>query len=157
MKRLTVMRHAEAGQASSDFDRRLTDYGLIQARNAADQLSDLIKPELLIASSSGRTRETAGFLIVEFQLEPSSCKFDERIYEASTEDLKAVIAELPDSCSDIIMVGHNPSISSLVTSWTDTYAGFSTGCSAVLEIEADSWAEAVYKPAAIARKVLPKV
>lgn len=157
MKKITVVRHAEAGQGSSDFERRLTDYGLMQAKSTASQLSSLISPQLLIASPANRTRETADFLIDEFHVDSESCKYDERVYEASTEDLRSIIGILPENLSDVVLIGHNPSVSSLVSSWADSYAGFSTACAIVLEIEADSWGECVYKPAKIVSKVLPRM
>lgn len=156
MKKITVLRHAEAGQASGDFDRRLTEYGIGQAKSVAAQLKELINPDLLLISSASRTRETASFLIESLGVDSSQCLFTDRIYEASTEDLRSLIAEVDDEHSEIVLVGHNPAVSSLVCDWSGSYVGFSTACSVIMEIDSGSWAESVYKPAVIISKVLPK-
>lgn len=156
MKKITVMRHAEAGQASRDFDRRLTEYGQSQSRNVAAQLVGLINPQLLVVSSANRTRDTAEYLIEALGTDDNCVRFDDRVYEASTEDLKSIIVELSDDVSEVMLVGHNPSISSLVSAWSDSYAGFSTACSVILEIDTDHWSDSVFKTANIIAKVLPK-
>lgn len=150
------MRHAEAGQAGRDFDRCLTEYGIGQAKNVATQLSGLISPQLMIVSTAARTRETSRFLAEALGLEEHRCRYEDRAYEASTEDLKNIIAELPEDISEILLVGHNPSVSSLVSSWTDSYTGFSTACSTILEVDCDCWAECIYKSSKIVAKILPK-
>ena len=157
MKKLVVMRHAEAGQASRDFERTLTDYGRAQAASTASQLAEMFKADYMIVSSAERTRETSGFLIETLELKDNEYHFEKKVYEASTQDLLKVIATFPESAESVILVGHNPAVSSLVSSLTGTYEGFPTACAVILELSADDWHTVSYSDAKLSKKILPHI
>ncbi len=157
MKTLVVMRHAEAGQASRDFDRPLTDYGRAQAVSTASQLSEALKVDYMIVSAACRTRETAKYLVDSLSLAEDQFRFEERVYEASTGDLAEVIGTFPEESNVAVLVGHNPSVSSFVSSITDSYEGFSTGCAIVLQLETEDWHTVLSSKASRLHKFLPQI
>jgi len=151
------MRHAEAGQADRDFDRPLTDYGRAQAASTASQLSEKIEADYMIVSSAKRTRETSSFLIQELALKENQYRNEDKVYEASTQCLSSVIATFPNNTETAVLVGHNPAVSSLVSSLTGTYEGFSTGTAVILEIESDEWQTVLYSKVSLIEKILPHI
>lgn len=116
MKRLTLLRHAQAEQAHTgvqDFDRHLTLHGLEQARHAATLLSALSPPPtLIVASASRRTQETAAALQTG-GLRDSILLHDERLYLASGATLLSVVREADPAMAHLLLVGHNPGVSEL--------------------------------------------
>lgn len=153
MKRITVIRHAEAGQAARDFERPLTEFGISQAKITSEKLKEFISPDLLLVSSAARTRETAIELIKVFDLDESKCRYETSIYEAGAHEIKELICSLPDSVNDVVLIGHNPTVSTLVTSWTGLYCGFPTAFAVVLECNSENWATVFYSDAKITAKV----
>jgi len=138
VKRLLIMRHAQAGNASSDYERPLTQHGMEQTAEAAVQMSSFLTPQYILASPSKRTRTTANGVCRLLRLDESSVKYDERIYEASLQSLLYLLQELPESAEDVLLVGHNPGVSYLVSSLCDEAAfGFSPGTFYLLECK--SW------------------
>ena len=153
MKRITVIRHAEAGQAARDFERPLTEYGVSQAKITSEKLKGIISPDLLLVSSAARTRETAAELIKTLDLDESQCRYEKSIYEAGAHEIKELISSLPDSVNDIVLIGHNPTVSTLVTAWAGFYCGFPTAFAVVLECDSENWATVFYSEAKITAKV----
>ena len=154
MKVLTVIRHAEAAQAASDYIRPLTDYGCSQAKSVASQLSEMIQPQLFVVSSATRTRETFSFFKEKFALSDDMVRFEDKVYEASTQALVKVISSFPAEADSVVLIGHNPAVSSLVSSITDRYEGFPTSCAVVMEVDCTAWAEVIYSDVKVISKVL---
>ena len=132
------MRHATAGQAAADFERPLTAYGISQAATAATELQRILTPSHFIVSPARRTRMTASTVCEVMSFPESKIKFDERIYEASTQALLYLLTELPGSCDDVLLIGHNPAIAYLApTLCSESYLSFPPGTFCVFECE--SW------------------
>lgn len=157
MKTLVVIRHAEAGQAERDFDRPLTDYGKAQAASTAAQLSEILEVDYMVVSPALRTRETAAYLIDSLSLTESQYSYERKVYEAGVQDLFDLISSFPDEVDTAVLLGHNPSVSSLVSSITDSYEGFSTGCAIVLQIKSNDWAGVLHCGAVRLHKILPHI
>ena len=157
MKRLTVVRHAEAGQSSSDFDRPLTQYGLAQAVSTATKLKAVINPQYVVVSPARRTTQTVGEFLKVNGLDESICVFDKKVYEATVSDLETVIKSIPDDVDDAVLIGHNPAVSSLVSSWTGLYSGFPVAFAVVVDLNTDSWSKAFDSKAAVVSKIAPEV
>jgi len=112
-KRLFVLRHAKSSwdsPALDDHERPLAPRG----RRAIEVMSlymraSGIEPQVVLCSSSRRTRETLDGLGVggEHLIERS-------LYSASCEELLACLHELPDGVSSAMVIGHNPAVQMLV-------------------------------------------
>ena len=111
MKRLTLLRHAKAVEASAsgvDHDRALAERGLRAAEQVGHALgSDL--PELVLCSSSRRTVETSNALTSAWQTTPS-ITIDRRLYLADASALLTVIGETGDQITSLWLIGHNPGL-----------------------------------------------
>lgn len=109
MPTLILLRHAKAEpQGADDHDRALSDRGRADAPAIREWLTGQgIVVDRAVVSTSRRTRETwdlAGTW---------PAVYDERVYEASTDDLREVIAETGADVGVLVIVGHNPGIERL--------------------------------------------
>ncbi len=114
---LLLMRHAKsswADPAQPDYARPLNERG----RQAAPLMGRFLRRhyphlELIISSPAERARQTA-------QLAHSAAQFncaltyDARIYEASALCLLAVVNEITEPASIVLLVGHNPGMEEFV-------------------------------------------
>lgn len=109
MKRLVLMRHAKAEHynVGGDHERSLTGRGQTDAA-AAGLVLALLGLEKAIVSTSARTRET--FAALGIDAEP---EYADWLYFGGTDTLRARIAEVPESVSGLIVVGHAPTIPGL--------------------------------------------
>jgi phosphohistidine phosphatase len=124
-KVLYLMRHAESDWMHanrSDFERPLNNRGVSDAPRMGKRLKQRdVQPDILISSPARRTVQTTELLATELGLSPESVIFDENIYEASPEDLLEAIRAIKDCFSNVILIGHNPSITWLTRALTGEY------------------------------------
>lgn len=115
MRRLILFRHAKAIRATPgmrDLDRPLDDRGRGDAHIIGAYLArHRFTPNRVVISPSVRTRETWDQAATSFRL-PAATE-DDRIYEATPEDILAVIAEVPAEVETLLLVGHNPGLHQL--------------------------------------------
>lgn len=117
MKRLLLVRHAKSSwnhPGLSDFDRPLNAWGERDAPMMAGRLLQRgMRPERVVASPAKRAKQTAQ-LLSEGVGVPGECILDdERIYEASPATLLQVIGGFDDAWDFVMLVGHNPAMTSL--------------------------------------------
>ncbi|MEM7214196.1 MAG: histidine phosphatase family protein [Pseudomonadota bacterium] len=152
MLRLYVMRHAKSSWAvpgARDFDRELNDRGksdlLLISREIAKE--NLI-PELVLCSSSVRTRQTLDCISDALKPEPE-VEFLESLYSGGMEDYLAAIRSRND-CKSIMTIGHNPmsgSLASALAGAGDIRAmeqiayKYPTATVAVLDFDLENWSE----------------
>ena len=112
MKSLTLFRHAKTERESStgrDFDRRLAERGRNDAPLVGKELHKLgLDYDLILSSPAARAAETA-------EMAGLSPSFDERIYDATTDELLAIVRTTDDSVDRLMMVGHNPGFERLAS------------------------------------------
>ena len=105
MKSMTLFRHAKTERDSAtgvDFDRRLTERGRDDAARIGSQISSLgLGFDLILSSPAARAAESA-------ELAGLSPRFDQRIYDASTGDLLALVQDADDAIERLMLIGHNP-------------------------------------------------
>lgn len=104
-----LVRHARAADAPVDADRPLTPLGARRAAAIGAWLADHgLSADLAVVSPARRTLQTwqhaggSGPLAV-----------DPRLYDNTVEALLTAIAEVPDDVAQLVVVGHNPSVSEL--------------------------------------------
>lgn len=117
INKLFVLRHGKASDGFScpDFERELTDKGRHHATLVGLwMLDNAYIPELIICSPSTRTMQTAEIVADALDFEPNQIIQHPEIYDASRQDLLAVLAEYAHRFSNILLVGHNPGLESLV-------------------------------------------
>ncbi|GAB3661066.1 hypothetical protein GCM10028791_35320 [Echinicola sediminis] len=141
-KYLTLLRHGETetGQGQlKDFDRNLTAQGVYKLERLANVLRDReVAYDLLLKSPAKRTEETSEIIQAAVKIQHS--RAEEDIYLATTEMLMELVAKIDDRFDQVILVGHNPSITAFLACITGDYqVSLSPGMMAVIEIHADSW------------------
>ncbi len=113
-KVLYLMRHAQSDWPSSnqnDFDRPLSQQGFEDAPRMGKRLKLRgVSPDLLISSPATRTVQTMELLLTELGLAKDAVLFNENMYDASVETLLEVVQSINDRFSNVMLIGHNPSI-----------------------------------------------
>ena len=127
MKEIYFIRHANAEKVPNldsfdskemqnelkfgyDFVRNLNEIGQIQAKNLGEKLKEQgILPQLIIASSARRTKQTAEIIAnsLEFKGEISLIY---ELYEAGVNQMSEFLRKIDDKFEKVFVVGHNPTI-----------------------------------------------
>ena len=141
MKVLSLMRHGEAenGLGLDDFSRKLSDTGKkrLKALNAVLAKKDQ-KFDLVIKSPALRAVETAKVITCHLKIDREVSEGS--IYEGSTEELLEILKHLSGEFGNVLLVGHNPGISSLVTFLTDEInISLLPGMIAVVNLDIPDW------------------
>jgi phosphohistidine phosphatase len=153
MKSLTLFRHAKTERDSDsgrDFDRRLNERGREDAPRMGDQIRELgLGFDLVLSSPAARAAETA-------QLAGLAARYDQRIYEASTGDLLAIVQQVSDEANRMAMVGHNPGFERLASLLIGGNIVMPTGSLVEIELPIDSWRDAGMANGRLVRFLKPK-
>ena len=116
-KIITLIRHAESSwnhPGTSDFERPLNSQGRHDAPMMGQRLAECeFQPSLILASSAQRTRETAEAIAQEIKYPCDQIALESEIYEASLDKLMEVVHKLDDNHHNVVLIGHNPGLSSL--------------------------------------------
>lgn len=110
MKKLIIVRHAHAvHDGTADFKRILTGDGLEEAAQAGKILkkNDLL-PDMILSSPAARAMQTAKKVAHKLDFPEDLIVYDREIYTADENDMLDIIQQVDDSCSTLMIVGHNP-------------------------------------------------
>jgi phosphohistidine phosphatase len=117
-KRLYILRHAKSSWDNpglDDHERPLAPRGQRAVGVLASYLSDRnIQPELVLCSSSRRTRETMDGIGVGGER-----VIERALYGAGSEELIERLRVLPEGMSSAMLIGHNPAAQMLVLRLTN--------------------------------------
>ena len=110
MRRLMLLRHAKTERAepgARDRDRTLTKRGRTDAQAIGAYMARHgLVPDLALVSPATRAQET-WTLAADYFAKPPKAVDEERIYNASADNLLALIGETGRARS-LLLVGHNP-------------------------------------------------
>jgi phosphohistidine phosphatase len=145
VKNLFLIRHAEAHSETkdtTDFKRKLTSRGLEEANLLGKYLKAIsVEIDVIYTSPSQRTIETCDQIAKGFDNKPRIITSEE-YYEATRNVLIAAVNRVNDLFNNVVIVGHNPSISLLYDYLeSNSIENFSTGACAWLQLEISSWVE----------------
>lgn len=148
-----LYRHAKAGLAGpggSDHDRPLTGRGRRASIAVAAALAARgAPPELILCSTSVRTRETLEPLLARFKPTPP-VSLEPGLYLASAHALLTRLRQLPDDVRRVILIGHNDGMAELArelatdgdpASLVSMINKFPTGAAACLRATLQDWSE----------------
>jgi len=144
MKRLLLLRHAKSSWADEnldDHDRPLNNRGRRDAPRigrVAAQLS--VGPQRIVCSTAARCRETlerSGLL----DDAPSEAVYDERVYHAAPRELHRLVAEFPDECGCVLLIGHNPGMEEFISGIIGEFVRMPTAALAYLDFDVDHWSQ----------------
>ena len=116
-KKLYILRHAKSSWKDfsiSDFDRPLNKRGKQDAPLMAEQMAKKgIHPNIILSSPAKRAKATAQHFSEKLH---TDIVYNNDIYEASAATLKEIIKEAFNLYDEIMLVGHNPSVTMLSNS-----------------------------------------
>lgn len=142
-KKIILMRHAQTAElqpGGADFERTLIESGKANAREAGKNISTLFgHPDLIISSAAVRAKATATLVNESLKLPVERFVGSNTLYKASAEDLMHEISALSPEFNTVLLVGHNPAISSLATRLSSREIDLKPCEFVTFEFETQSW------------------
>jgi len=142
MKTLILMRHAKSDHGDAglaDHDRPLNARGIRSAPHMAEKIkAGQLMPDAIVSSTALRARETARLVADALEF---AAPIDQRraLYLTTPRAYIDEFRSLPDEWARVLIVGHNPTLESLVNLWTDEEHEFPTAAVAAWQLDVDSW------------------
>jgi phosphohistidine phosphatase len=118
-KRLSLVRHANAEHDADvrDFERPLSRKGQNEALEMARRFQERgLVPDLILASAAVRTRETADTFARVLGVAGRLLQADDSLYLADGDHILATIRGIGPRVGHLMVIGHNPGISSAAIS-----------------------------------------
>ena len=123
MRRLSLLRHGKSSWDNpglADHDRPLNSRGKRDAPAMGKLLHTRgFRPQLIISSTANRARTTAALVAAELGIDTNQIRETEALYLASPAEMLAVADQLAGDKRDILLVGHNPGMTSLANRASD--------------------------------------
>lgn len=142
MKRLFIVRHTEKNLdklGEYDYDIELSKEGLQKAKKVAQAFSKQSpKIDLIVASPAIRTRQTAEIFAKELNYQ-KTIMLNEVLYMAFVNELIETITYTYDTVNNMLIVGHNPSLTALALTLVGFKEKFEEGAIMQIEFACDSW------------------
>ncbi|GAB4133469.1 MAG: histidine phosphatase family protein [Raineya sp.] len=140
MKKIYILRHAEAISGYDDFARELSSNGYRQATTLGKILAEeKHQIDKIISSAAVRTLRTAELLAKQINFDTSQIRDYKELYNATVRVWLRKIQEIEESIHNVLLVGHNPHISYLVELLSgEGFEGLGTAHLALLETD-EQW------------------
>jgi phosphohistidine phosphatase len=166
--RLMLLRHAKTEKAEpgmGDHERALNARGqgdapVIGAYMARHRLL----PDLVVVSTARRTRETWDRLAAALSKKPA-VTYEDRLYNAGTQAILAVIKETSPAVRTLLVIGHNPGLHEVarhliasgdVEARERLNEGMPTSGLAVIDFAAENWRKLHLRGGRLERFVTPR-
>jgi phosphohistidine phosphatase len=122
MKEVFILRHAEAVNAknnTTDFDRQLSNDGILEARQLGKKCYEMhLLPSIIYSSSARRALTTAIIFAEETNFPQDKIVVLPKLYDIYSDQLMDIIVETSDDFSKVMVVGHNPVLSVFLNLYT---------------------------------------
>lgn len=116
MKTLTIVRHAKSSWKDStltDRERPLNKRGERDAPIMGQRINDAgIRPSLILSSPATRAWSTARVIAQQISYPVEFLQREDNLYLASVDDMLDVIVAQDDGFNSLMLVGHNPGLTS---------------------------------------------
>ena len=144
MRSLYLVRHASASIDSptrKDIDRALNHDGIAEAEVMAKYLRKQNAQINLIVSSTALRAYTTSIIFAKHFFYPiPEIRREESIFLNNAENDFSLLSSMEDVIENILFVGHNPSITQLANSLSDTsISSFKPAGIACIEFEIEKW------------------
>lgn len=139
-KKLYIIRHAKAETIPgiNDFDRALTSEGIQHAKQVAEKLTaklSLDENSIVISSPANRALQTTRVFLDVMGSPSFDIQIEESIYECTYKHLLSVINTIPDHIENVLLFGHNPTLTDLVEFLTRRSAYLRTASFAEIKLD----------------------
>jgi phosphohistidine phosphatase len=145
-KSLLLLRHAKAidgGVLILDQDRPLSNSGVEDAKKLGKYLlKKSFDIDLILSSSAIRAISTAQIVANKLGYKQKHLEVEERLYMADVEVMLRLISLIPKKVDTLMIVGHNPGMSSLASTLTGASISMSTCALIELALEIKNWDQA---------------
>ncbi|HEX5511815.1 MAG TPA: histidine phosphatase family protein [Actinomycetales bacterium] len=141
-KSLLLMRHSKAAspEGTPDHERPLAGRGARDAPAAGRWIADRgLLPDLVLASDSMRTRQTTELALQAMAAGDAEVRYLPELYSTGVHQLLHLVAETSADVGTLLVVGHEPTMSSTVQVLCGSPVSFPTSAVAVLQV--DGWAD----------------
>jgi phosphohistidine phosphatase len=144
MKELIIIRHAKASDdyfTIPDFDRPLKSRGISQAYEMSKNLGQKGgKPDLVITSPAARALHTAYIFAATLHYPYEKIRLEKSMFEAYVEHLLTIFDTVDDAHHQVLLIGHNPSLTHLSNYLLDSHINEIPTCGIVsIHLEVESW------------------
>jgi phosphohistidine phosphatase len=138
------MRHAKSDwtePGKTDHQRGLNKRGIQSAPLMAEWLQTSVGiPDVILASSARRARETVDMMMTVWQSGPPVWQNDQ-LYLAAPETILRVVAADSMEGRSVMVVGHNPGMAHLASQLAGIDLQFPTAAIAIFEPAITAWSE----------------
>lgn len=147
MKTVYLVRHGKALNKiadQSDFDRALTEIGKLDSLQVAERLKEKgAIPSLMMSSPAIRALETAYIFAKVFGLRQKNVRTRKALYDFDNgASFISLINELEDTVGNVMIFGHNPSMSDFASYLCGEFdTDIPTAGVVAIEFESESWKE----------------
>ena len=139
---LILMRHAKSDWSDhslSDHERPLNNRGRRDAPRMAQWLTEIdMVPDVVLSSSSVRTRETVALMVEQWTNEPV-LSFTDNLYHSSAESILTVIRSDACDARRLMVVAHNPGMAHLVSGLSNQLIEMPTAAIAIFQLQLADW------------------
>lgn len=148
MRTLVLMRHAKSSWETDldDHDRPLNKRGESAAPRMGCWLcSQDVVPDLILCSTATRANRTADLVAAELgrDVEVRPIK---QLYLPLPQDIVEVVASEAGEATTVLVVAHNPGISSAVEALASVATVMPTAAAAVIDFELSQWSDLLVEP-----------
>ncbi len=142
MKTVLLLRHAKSDRDNPDLpdiQRPLTHRGYRDSERIGKALRKQgVLPDLIRCSPAVRTGLTLDAVMEAAHLGAKRKEVDS-LYAASSQQIKDVVRALPDTGVCALLVGHNPSMETMVALWTGSPHPMPTAALACIVFDVERW------------------
>lgn len=162
MKRLTLMRHADAqwnDPQIPDFDRPLNRRGTSEAQAMSRRLIELkLIPTIVLTSSARRAQQTADIVTRQMGVAARNSRSDESLYLAPAAEILRVVQATGPRIEHLMVIGHNPGITELANLLAPAARiGLATAALCSLTFDIRRWADVAARKLTDVRSESPTV
>ena len=144
MRTVYVMRHCKSRwdePEASDHERGLTGRGKRDALALGRALAEHAPPPDLIISSTAKRAKTTARRVASAWGYEGEIRLDEALYEGGPLQCLDVLRRLSDDVHSALLIGHNPTLETLVWMLGAPRMPMPTGATVCLELDIARWAD----------------
>ncbi|MEJ5352628.1 MAG: histidine phosphatase family protein [Melioribacteraceae bacterium] len=146
MKQLFLLRHAKSSwedSSLSDIERPLNKRGKRDAPFMANLFKQKeISVDAIYSSHALRALKTAEIFSKELHIKKENIVIEEKIYEAGIKELCDIVNNIPETYSSVMIVGHNPGLTSFANFLGNKFIDNIPTCGIVgIEFRLKKWKE----------------
>ena len=117
-----------------------------------------LTPDLVLTSPARRARQTTEIYQKRLKIPPQNLQVEQGVFEAEKAEILRIVHRLDDDRDVVMLVGHNPGMTSLLHHLVDSDVEKMPASSfAVVELAVDSWSQVSFKTSKLIHYYAPEV